>query len=170
MTPEAPYASPKAELTEPGRPKKGSPIKAVLVGISVDVIGTLVATLAISALYGVIWALRGLPPEGVGPAMLNSAQLSPYKLALTATGLGFSVLSGYLCARIAKRCEYLLALITSLISAATPLAIGGMSGGVSLSLTLVLLILLGLCASLTGAHIAVRRQGLITGMKGPLSA
>lgn len=156
MTPEAPYASPKAELTEPRSPKSGSPIKAVLVGISVDVIGTLIATLVISALYGVIWTLRGLPPEEVGPAMMNSAQSSPYKLALTAAGIGFSVLSGYLCARIAKRFEYLLALITSLISAATPLAIGGMSGG--FSLTLVLLILLGLCASLTGAHIAVRRH------------
>jgi hypothetical protein len=160
MTPEAPYASPNAELTEPGHSKSGSPIKAVLVGISVDVIGTLVSTLAISALYGVIWAIRGLPPEGVGPAIMNSAQSSPYKLALTAAGLGFSVLSGYLCARIAKRYEYLLALIASLISAATPLAIGAMSGGLSLSLTLVLLILLGLFASLTGAHIAVRRHNL----------
>ncbi|MFP6861650.1 hypothetical protein [Pseudomonas sp.] len=158
MAPEAPYAVPKARLTEPGSQKSGSPIKAVLVGVSVDVIGTLVATLVISALYGVIWALRGLPPEGVGPSMMNSALLSPYKLVLTAAGLGFSVLSGYLCARIAKRFEYLLALIASLISAATPLAIGGMSGGLSLNLTLVLLILLGLCASLTGAHIAVRRH------------
>lgn len=65
MTPEAPYASPKAGLTESGGPKFGSPVKAVLVGVGVDVIGTTVVSLLISALYGVIWTVRGMAPEQI---------------------------------------------------------------------------------------------------------
>lgn len=158
MTPEAPYAVPKAGLTEPGSQKIGSPVKAVLVGVGVDVIGTIVSSLVISALYGVLWVIRGLPPEQIEQAINNSSQFSPFKLVLIAAGTAISILSGYLCARIAKRREYLWALITSVISVSAPLAMSGLPNGLDLKMSL--MILLTLCASLTGAYIAVRRHNL----------
>jgi hypothetical protein len=156
MTPEAPYASPKAELTEPESTKYGSQVKAVLVGVVVDLIGTIVVALLVSALYGVILALRGLSPDEIELLIQNSSPISPLNLTLFALGAGMSVLGGYLCARIAKRREYFLALLTGVLSVAFPAAVTVMQEGIDLKL--VLMMLFTLCASLLGGHIAFNRN------------
>ena len=85
MTPEAPYASPTAKLTEPEEPRPGSQIKAVLVGVGVDIFGTFAASVVISMFYGVIWALRGLPAAQIEQAIQQSSQFSPGSTPLTRT-------------------------------------------------------------------------------------
>ena len=98
MAGENPYAPPETKLADaPAGP--GSAIKAVVIGLAVD----LGATFVLGFLIGVAGLASGIAPEALEA---QSASTDSWLFwAGAAAGLACSVLGGYVCARIARRDE-----------------------------------------------------------------
>lgn len=149
MTANNPYAPPDAKLADPaGRP--GSPIKAVTLGLAVDLGGTIVATVILALGYGIVLGASGSSAEEIQAVTTNAPTDSGFFYMLALAGLAFSMLGGYVCARIAKRSELRLGAILAAISAGVGLAFGGDPSqlGMLISLTI-----LGIAAVLAGANL-----------------
>jgi len=129
-----PYAPPKAKIASPPQ-EKSSLAKALLVGATIDIGGSLLVGVVIAVIYiGVI---------GTAPQTATDFVHDPWvSIGNSAVGGGLSVLGGYVCARIAKRLELLLGLTLSAISVLVGLLISGSyySGGMNLLLSVVTVI------------------------------
>jgi len=114
--PDNPYAAPTAVVADVQGPiNYGSPVKAVTLGILTDIGGTLIATFVIGIMVGVMSITWGMTVEQMQAATENPPSGSFLSIANTVVALGFSLLGGYVCARIAKRREYRLGLIMAVI-------------------------------------------------------
>jgi hypothetical protein len=110
-----PYTPPEARVADPEN-EPGSPLKAVAVGLAVDIGGSLMTSLVVGMVYGAMLAASGAGTAEVTSALSNVSPYSWVSIAGFAAGVGFSILGGYLCARIAKRSEYKLGGIMAAIS------------------------------------------------------
>ncbi len=157
MTNKNPYAPPDAKLADPAA-APGSPIKAVAAGLAVDLGGSIVSTILLAIAYGIVLGTLGVSAEEIESVTTNLPTDSPLFYLATLAGLAFSLLGGYVCARIAKRAEFKLGALLAAISAGVGLAIGGDPGrfGMLISLTL-----LGIAAVIAGAQMgrAKNRRG-----------
>jgi MFS family permease len=106
-----PYKPPESVVTAAGH-RPGSPTKAVLVGSLVNVIGSLVAGIFIGIAAAVYFAAVGYTDEQISDALMKNTGLI---LVYFFAGIAFSILAGYLCARIANVHEYRYAFITGVI-------------------------------------------------------
>jgi hypothetical protein len=79
----------------------------------------------IGLVYVVLLANRGMSPQEMGEALVAADRLSPYVTVSGVVGLGFSVLGGYVCARVVRRRERRWAAIAGLITGAIGLAFAG---------------------------------------------
>ena len=132
-----PYAPPEASVQDlPSKP--GSALKAIALGLAVDVGGSLVAAIILAAIYGAVLAATGVPREDIAAVMQASATDSWFFYIGSLVGSSFSVLGGYVCARIARRSEMKLGAILAAMSAVSGFFLGGdeMQLGTNLSLTL----------------------------------
>jgi hypothetical protein len=149
-----PYSPPEASVQDlPSKP--GSAFKAVAMGLLVDIGGSLIGTIIIAVLYGIALAAAGVKREDIAAAMQPTATDSWFFYASTLLGLGFSVLGGYVCARIARRSEVKLGAILAALSASAGLAFAG--DAVQLG-TLLSLTLLGIGAILVGAKLGLAKN------------
>ena len=96
------YKAPKSKLGSDVTRKKGSPVKAVLVAIVVDIVGTMVYVALLGLAYGIYVAELGLSVQEMKTSLANQL-LGP--LAMIGGSL-ISVYCGYLCAKIANHEEY----------------------------------------------------------------
>jgi hypothetical protein len=110
-----PYRAPGAPVADQDRPL-GSPIKAVIYGVLVDIVGTTLATIALMFVYGVVLATGGASPEAIQQASGALDSTSPLGVTATAIGCAFSFLGGYVCARVVRRSELKWAAVTGAIS------------------------------------------------------
>lgn len=108
-----PYAPPDARLADPVA-APGSAIKAVGIGLVVDIGGSVVAILLLAIAYGVLLGASGASGEEIEAATANG---SWFFYAGAVVGGGFSALGGYVCARIARHSEYRLGGILAVVSA-----------------------------------------------------
>ena len=114
-----PYSSPNANLADP-QPKPVSPIKAVLLGLLVDIGGTMTAGIAIGLVYVVVQlTANGKTLEEANAALGSFTTMGLGFAVLFAIGCAFSVLGGYVCARISRRMDYRLGYVVCPISAGT---------------------------------------------------
>jgi hypothetical protein len=111
-----PYSPPGASVADPSA-KPGSPVKAVLAGAAVDIVGSLVIGAILSVIYGASLAVSGASVEEIAAASSEVPVDSWLFISGILVGCAFSVLGGYVCARIAKRSEYGLGCIVGAISA-----------------------------------------------------
>ena len=151
-----PYAPPDATVHDlPPRP--GSAFKAIALGVAVDVGGSLFATIVLALIYGVFLAAAGVKREDIAATMQATATDSWFYYVGVVVGLGFSVLGGYVCARIARRSELKLGAILAALSAILGLAFAGdeQQLGTLLSLTLA-----GIGAVLVGARFGLAKNRL----------
>jgi hypothetical protein len=112
-----PYAPPQAAVKDlPAG--AGSAIKAVTLGLVADIGGTLAGTVVFMLIYGIVLGVSGASAEELAAASDFTATDSWQFYAGTLLGLGFSVLGGYVCARIARRSEMKLGAVLALLSAA----------------------------------------------------
>jgi hypothetical protein len=149
-----PYAPPEASVHDlPRRP--GSAFKAIALGLAVDIGGSLIASVILAAIYGAALAADGVKPEDIAAAMQASATDSWFFYVGSLFGLGFSVLGGYVCARIARRSEMRLGAILAVLSALSGLFLGGdqLQLGTLLSMTLT-----GFGAVLVGARLGLAKN------------
>ena len=112
---EDPYAPPKSAVADPGGERQGSFVKAVLVGLAVDIGGTFAASILLSVLVGVVMSSAGHTAEETADLFAGSLVL---KAAMMAIGIGCTVLGGYVAARIANRTELNVALVFGLCTLA----------------------------------------------------
>lgn len=118
----SPYSAPGAKLTDPAA-KPGSPLKAIVLGLLVDIGGSVLSSAILLFLYGVTLAAQGMNAEEI--AQLVTVTRDSWVFYLDTTiGLGFSVLGGYVCARIVRRSEYRYGAIQAAISAALAVLLG----------------------------------------------
>ena len=148
-----PYATPGAKLADPP-PGPGSPIKAVLFGLLVDVGGTVVASLILGIAYGMYLATSGLA-GGDMQAAAESYRSGPMFYIGALVGLMFSVLGGHVCGRIARQSEYTLGVILGVLSVLSGLLL---SWNQLPALTSTVLAVLGFAAVVLGAHWAKARN------------
>ena len=150
-----PYSPPEATVRDQP-PRPGSAFKAVAMGLLVDIGGSLIGTIIIAVLYGIALGAAGVKREDIAAALQpTTATDSWFFYASTLLGLGFSVLGGYVCARIARRSELKLGAILAALSAIAGLAFAG--DGVQLG-TLLSLTLLGIGAILVGAKLGLAKN------------
>jgi hypothetical protein len=95
----------------------------VITGLAVDLGGTMLASLLIGLVHGLSLVRQGMPPEQVGPALAEVDPRSSYFIVSTVVGGAFSLLGGYVCARMVLRDERKTTAIMALVSAAIALAI-----------------------------------------------
>jgi hypothetical protein len=149
-----PYSPPGAAVSDP-KARPGSPVKAVLLGAIVDIVGTLVVGTLVAVTYGASLAASGASVEDID-AMSSNIPVDSWQFIVgLLIGCGFSLLGGYVCARIAKRSEYKLGCILGGISVLAGLLIGmgEYSSAIDLSL-----ILATFAAVLLGSHLGCVRN------------
>ena len=103
---------------EPEKLVKGSPLKAIVFGLVVDIGGSLVSAFILAIAYSVLLASRGWSPEEIEHHLTNLDLYSTFSVVTMIVGGSMTVLGGYVCARIVNYSEYKFALVFGFISAA----------------------------------------------------
>lgn len=102
--PRNPYEPPAAAVEDVGR-RRGSPVKAVLYGVLVDIGGSIVAGLVIVIVYSIALASAGASAEDIQQALSDASPLSWFSILGFVVGCSASFLGGYVCARVAASAE-----------------------------------------------------------------
>ena len=147
-----PYAPPNANVQAPHL-ERGSAVKAVLVGLAADIGGTMAFGFLATLAYAIYLGATGASPEQMQSTMTEIPYDSALGIVFSIVGCLFSVLGGYLCARIARHSEYRL----GLVMCAASLAIIALSGtGDTPPIIAAFLVLVTLAAIMAGVHLGVR--------------
>lgn len=109
------YQPPKANLYMPDT-KRGSPLKAVLLGALVDIVGSAVAGILMGIIYGLILASSGMPPDAAMEKLSHISSGSPLSVIGIVVGSLVTLYAGYLCAKIANHREYVIVSVLGVIS------------------------------------------------------
>ena len=110
-----PYSAPTAVVSDPAG-HRGSGIKAVSLGVLIDLGGTILISVIFIVVYGFYLAASGMRPEAVASAISSAGHDATIQGVLAIPGCLLSVLGGYVCARVARHSEYRLGLIVAVIS------------------------------------------------------
>ena len=117
-----PFKPPSADVDIPDT-RRGSPVRALVLGVVVDFAGTMVASTVFFLLIGAYLASSGTPADQV--VSYEFGLDSPIGIVLNIVGALFSVLGGYVCARVAKHAEYRLGAILAGVNVVLGLLLGG---------------------------------------------
>lgn len=150
----SPYQAPKASVADV-EAAPGSPVKAVIFGVLIDVGGSLVVGILLTVGYGIVLAASGVPPEDLERVMSNPEPLSAVSLIGNLLGCVASFLGGYVCARVAGREEYKWAGMVAGISAIAGFGFGLAAYSIEWNL---LFVLVTAAVVMAGARTAVRRK------------
>ena len=120
----SPYTPPTAPVRDAARPP-GSPIKAVIYGVLVDVGGTFVTGSVLSIAYAMGLASEGMSPEQAAAALAKIPLDSWVSIAGMIFGCLFSVAGGYVCARVARKSEYKLGATVAAVGVLIGVFFGG---------------------------------------------
>jgi ABC-type glycerol-3-phosphate transport system permease component len=108
-----PYRPPGAPVRDPqAAPRRSTPL-AILLGLFVDIGGTMVFSVAAATVASIFLVQGGVGPEDLGRALGESAT---FQLVGLTGGLACTVLGGYFAARFANRGEYATAFAVGLAS------------------------------------------------------
>jgi hypothetical protein len=151
-----PYAAPGAKVTDPA-PRPGSPYKAVGLGLLADLGGTTLYSIALVFLYSIALASQGLSQEEIEQALRDVPPDSLFFWIGALGGMGFSVLGGYVCARVALQSEYTLGAILAVASVVLGTLLLGGTGSLDLGLAIVLHAG-SVAAVIAGAHIGKKQN------------
>ncbi len=111
----SPFTPPGSRLADQ-MPRAGSPLKAVILGLLVDVGGSIAAGVLMTAAYAASLASSGVGPDGITQALEHLPGDSWLSIAGMVIGGLFSVLGGYVCARVARRSEFALGAVLGALS------------------------------------------------------
>ena len=135
--PDNPFKPPDARVRDQP-PAPGSPVRAVLTGLFVDLGGSTLVGLVLAGLYAASLAASGLSEAQIDEAMKNVAPTSAFAISGTVLGALCSVAGGYVCARIARRDEYRSGSVMAGLSAFFSLLLGGAGSPVDMTVLLTL--------------------------------
>ncbi|HEX2825212.1 MAG TPA: hypothetical protein VHP37_02590 [Burkholderiales bacterium] len=111
-----PYATPEAPVEDPPR-KPGSPVKAVLAGLAIDVGGSLLVGVLMTILYAGSLASRGMSDDEIAAALAKAPDDPAIFIVGSLAGGALSLLGGFVAARIARRDEYRVGAILAALAA-----------------------------------------------------
>lgn len=149
-----PYAPPEATVKDLPA-KAGSAFKAVALGFAADIGGTFLAGMVLALVYGAVLGASGASMEEIMASSKEIGSDSWLFYVGTLVGLAFSVLGGYVCARIARRNEMKLGAILAGLSA----LVGVLFSGEAYPLgTLLSLTLAGIGAVMIGARLGYAKN------------
>lgn len=145
--------TPPASNVEVREVKRGSAVKGIFFGMFIDIAGTIVASLLFSVVYAVY-----LGASGQADQVSKMSEPFPYDsgpgLFLAIVGCLFSVLGGFICARIARHSEYRLGLIMATLS----VALGVILDAESSSAAYFLMLIFTFASIMIGTHLGVRKN------------
>jgi hypothetical protein len=108
-----PYRPPGSPVRDPQpAPRRSTPL-AVLLGLFVDIGGTMVFSIVAATVASIFLVQGGVGPEDLGRALAES---TVFQIVGLAGGLTCTVLGGYIAARLANRGEYATAFAVGLAS------------------------------------------------------
>ena len=113
--------------TSPGKPAKtpATPLQAIACGLVVDLGGSALIGLLLNLAYAAQLSAGGMASDQVDEALKNLPPESTVAVLGLLLGSLCSVAGGYVCARMAGRDEYRLAIIMAMVSVFIGLALGG---------------------------------------------
>ncbi len=96
--------------------RKGSRLLAVIIGLLIDIGGSVLMGFLVVIFYGIFLSMQGKTIEQIGRALsaINSNTIAT--IILYSIAFSLSLLAGYICARIVDYREYSCALIVAVIS------------------------------------------------------
>lgn len=117
--------------------RRGAPVKGMVLGVVVDIGGSLLASFALFFIWAIWLGASGVDPEGIAQTMADPDPLSTLSLVSYVLGGGFSWFGGYVCARVARETELQCAAVVATVSTLVALALGaGLPWGLYVFLTL----------------------------------
>lgn len=123
MDDRSPYAPPSATVTTAAQ-QRGSAWKAVVLGLLTDIGGSIITSVVIGIAYAAVLASSGMAQEEAMQAFMELEQNTTLMLLMYSVGGLFSVLGGYVCARIVRYNELRWAMFVALGSAAAGAVLG----------------------------------------------
>lgn len=123
MDDRSPYAPPSATVAT-AEQQRGSPWKAVVLGLLTDIGGSIIASVVIGIAYAALLASSGMAQDDAMQAFADLEQNTTLMLLMYGVGGLFSVLGGYVCARIVRYNELRWAMLVAFGSATTGVLLG----------------------------------------------
>ena len=147
--PTNPFEPPESHTDRSPREPAGprSPFSAVMLGLLVDVGGSLAVGIVASVAYARQLHDEGMPDDQIREAMQAIPHDSALYMGALLVGIALSVLGGYVCARVARTREYRAGLMLAATSALFSLVLGGSSDGAGMT---ALLTVTGIACNLLG--------------------
>ncbi len=105
-----------SKVSKDSKVSKGHPVIAVIVAIFFDFIASILGGSLVSYLHFDILGRKGIPAGALIKNMQNQELTYVFQFIIVFLGCLITVLSGYLCARIAKRSVYISVTVFLLIS------------------------------------------------------
>lgn len=152
-----PYAPPTAHVADT-EVVRGSPLLAIGLGLLVDIGSSLMLGVVFAIGYSAYLIASGAAHNaGEATALLNEtvALTSATGLVLACVGLVFSVLGGYVCARIAKHSEYRLGMVMAGLSLLFGLLVSRGTSGLYLNAALALA---SVTCNMAGVHLGAKKN------------
>jgi len=144
-----PYKPPGTDLDgrPPGPVRPGSPTRAVVIGLVVDLGGSLAVNLLLTIFYAASLQGVGMSQDEVKYALSHIPSNSWVWISGTLLGAGIDVLSGFVCARIVQRDEWRVGAVLAAISSVCTLLLGD-AGDSAEDLTVLLTLCTAACTML----------------------
>lgn len=135
-----PFKPPETDSTKNPRVPDvpGSPLKAVLSGLAVDLGGSAVLGIVLDQVYGLTLGGQGLTDGQIDQAMQHIPTASPFGVLGIVLGALMSVAGGYVCARVVLRDEYRVGGAMAAVSALLGLALSSADDPAGLTVLLIL--------------------------------
>jgi hypothetical protein len=124
--PDPNFTPPQAEVRDVPKPK-GSAIKGVLAGLTVDFGGSIAFGIVLSVVYGGVLAASGQGEEQIRAALAESDSNSIFAAFGVVGGCAFSILGGYVCERVARQRDYRAGAVLGVVSVVLGLTMGALS-------------------------------------------
>ena len=139
MSNNNPFKPPETDSTKSPRVPDvpGSPLKAVLSGLAVDIGGSVALGIVLDQVYALTLGGQGLTDSQVEDAMQHIPPASAFGVLGILLGALMSVAGGYVCARIVLRDEYRVGATMAAVSAFLGLAFSSSDDPAGLTLLLV---------------------------------
>lgn len=124
-----PYKPPEAPVSDPKGPppRRGSMVRALVVGTLIEVVGTLIVGLGFGIVYGAILGASGMDQAEAEAALRALDPWSGPGLVASALGAFVSVFAGFAAAALAHRSDYVAVAAMAGISVSLGLLGGGAS-------------------------------------------
>ena len=124
--PSNPFQPPETDPAKnpPPAVAPGSPLKAVLWGLAVDLGGSVMLGIVIHVLFAVQLQGQGLSEDEIKDAIGHMPRDSALYIAATLLGALLSVAGGYVCARVARHDEFRIGAVMAATSALVGLLLG----------------------------------------------